>query len=85
VRPAWDLECSLNRYILIFRDRIFDPKVEAAMPRMVAAPDDPDTLPLVWARVASIKSLSPVADVSIDAWSAERVGTTPPIANSCQS
>jgi hypothetical protein len=37
------------------------------MPSLAAAPDIPDTLPLVWAKVASISSLSPVADVSIDA------------------
>ena len=40
-------ECSLNRYLLIFRDRIFDSKVEAGMPSLAAAPDNPDTLPLV--------------------------------------
>src|SRR6266481_387227 len=71
-------EFRLNPYLLIFRDRIFDSKVEAGMPSLAAAPDDPDTLPLVWARAASINSLSPGADVSIDACSAERVGTGPP-------
>jgi hypothetical protein len=36
---------------------LFDSKVDAGMPSLAAAPDDPDTLPLVWTRAASINSL----------------------------
>src|ERR1700758_2617274 len=71
-------QCYLNRYLLIFRDRIFDSKVDAGMPSLAAAPDDPDTLPLVCARAASINSLSAGTGASIDTLSVERVGIGPP-------
>ena len=48
----------LNRSFLIPSDLIFDSNVEPGMPSFAAAPDGPDTRPLLAARAASIISLS---------------------------
>ena len=59
---------ALKRNLLILNDRIFDSKVDGGMPRAVAAPAGPDTLPLVFAKAASITSFSGAANISADGW-----------------
>jgi hypothetical protein len=44
------------------------------MPSLAAAPDNPDTLPLVWAKAASINSLSVEVDHAAAKRLYERVG-----------
>src|SRR6266849_8064834 len=48
----------LKRFLLIFRDLIFDSKVDPGKPSLVAAPDGPDTCPPLSRRAASIISFS---------------------------
>src|ERR1700681_1095176 len=48
----------LNRFLLIFRDLIFESKVDPGIPSLVAAPDGPDTRPPHSRRAASIISFS---------------------------
>jgi hypothetical protein len=43
IHPGKLLPKQLSR--VNFRDLIFDSKVDAGMPSLAAAPDDPDTLP----------------------------------------
>ena len=48
----------LKRFLLIFSDLIFDSRVDPARPSLAAAPDGPDTCPLLSRRAASIISFS---------------------------
>jgi hypothetical protein len=49
---------GLKRCLLILRDLIFDSRVEGGMPSLAAAPDGPDTRPLLSVNAASIISFS---------------------------
>ena len=44
----------LKRFLLIFSDLIFDSRVDPGRPSLTAAPDGPDTCPLLSRRAASI-------------------------------
>src|SRR6267143_1246980 len=48
----------LKRFLLIFRDLIFESKVDPGIPSLAAAPDGPDTRPPLSRRAASIISFS---------------------------
>ena len=54
---------AMKLYLLICIDRIFDSRVDGGMPSLAAAPDGPETRPLVSAKAASIISRSSVADL----------------------
>src|SRR5215510_7592702 len=54
----------LKRCVLIFSDLIFESRVDRGMPSLAAAPEGPDTRPLVWAKAASILSFSRVISSS---------------------
>jgi len=49
---------GLNRLLSILRALIFDSRVEAGMPSLVAAPNGPDTRPMASSRTASINERS---------------------------
>src|SRR5437764_10814974 len=48
----------LKRCVLILSDLIFESRVDRGMPSLAAAPEGPDTRPLVSTKVASILSFS---------------------------
>src|ERR1700737_5348821 len=48
----------LKRFLLIFSDLIFAPRVDPGSPSLAAAPDGPDTRPRLSRRAASIISFS---------------------------
>src|SRR5262247_3204908 len=54
---------DLKRRLSIFRALIFDSSVDDGTPRRAAAPNGPDTRPLLSVRAASIASFSCVASV----------------------
>src|SRR5215831_6756608 len=54
----------LKRCVLIFSDLIFESRVDRGMPSLAAAPEGPDTRPLVSANAASILSFSRVTSSS---------------------
>src|ERR1700675_245555 len=47
----------------MFIDRIFDSRVDGGIPNLAAAPEGPDTRPLVSAKAAPIISRSSIADL----------------------
>src|SRR5271165_3665160 len=49
---------ALKRFLLIFRDLIFESSVDPGIPSLAAAPDGPETLPPLSLRAASIISFS---------------------------
>src|SRR5580700_2543134 len=53
-----DFQRNLNRFLLIFSALILSWRVEGGMPSFAAAPDGPETRPLVSASAASIISRS---------------------------
>src|SRR5215472_16202058 len=53
-----DPQMVLKRCVLIFSDLIFESRVDRGMPSLTAAPNGPDTRPLVSARAVSILSFS---------------------------
>src|SRR5271169_3910027 len=53
----------LKLYLSICIDLIFDSRVEGGIPSLAAAPDGPDTRPLVSARAAPIILRSSIADL----------------------
>ena len=44
----------LKRFLSILRERIFDSRVDRGIPNLAAAPDGPDTRPVLSRRAASI-------------------------------
>jgi hypothetical protein len=61
----------LNRSFLIPSDLIFDSNVEPGMPSFAAAPDGPETRPLIAARAASATALLRAARDEALAWLSE--------------
>lgn len=56
---------GLKRFLLIFRDLIFDSSVDPGIPSLAAAPDGPETRPPLSHRAASIISFSWKASVRV--------------------
>ena len=54
-------QVDLKRFLSILSDRILESRVEPGMPSLIAAPEGPDTLPLLSRNAASIISISRVA------------------------
>src|SRR6185437_1518646 len=57
---------NLKRRLSMFRALIFDSSVDAGTPSRVAAPNGPDTRPLLSLSAASMASFSWVASVPVD-------------------
>jgi hypothetical protein len=59
--PVPRTQNALKRFLLILRDLIFDSRVDDGMPSFNAAPEGPDTRPLVTASTAPMMSRSSIA------------------------
>ena len=64
ILEPWALELeALKRYLSMFIDRIFDSRVDGGMPSLAAAPEGPETRPLVSAKAAPTLSRSSIENL----------------------